>query len=291
MVSGASVMKILLAGSVALAAVGLGTAAVAADMPLKAPPPVIINNWTGCYVGLSIGTNYGKSDGYAATDASQAPTGTNTLGNIGAQQISDRFNLSGMLGGAFAGCNYQFVGTGWVIGVEGDWSITNKEGQAFNVPFISTAASPQPGGIEIFSLKERWLGTARLRLGYSITDKWLWYVTGGAAWAKLDSSQWQTGVFTNANPVTTTYLQTDWRGGWTVGVGTEYAVGYGWTIRSEFLYVDFGHYTTFTNVPPTGPFLNRANPVTNLSVNLHDYIWRVGMSYKFGWTPAVVAKY
>jgi hypothetical protein len=62
-------------------------------------------------------------------------------------------------------------------------------------------------------------------------------------------------------------------------------------IRSEFLYVDFGHYTTFTNVPPTGPFLNRANPVTNLSVNLHDYIWRVGMSYKFGWTPAVVAKY
>jgi len=284
-------MKKLIAGSVALAAVGFGTAALAADMPLKAPPPVILNNWTGCYLGLSIGTNYGKSDGYVATAASQAPSGTNTLDPIGAQQISGSFNLTGMLGGAFAGCNYQFVGTGWVIGVEGDWSITNKEGQAFNVPFFSTLAVLQPSGVDIFSLKERWLGTARLRLGYSITDKWLWYVTGGAAWAKLDSSQWQTGVFTNANPVTTTYLQTDWRGGWTVGVGTEYAVGYGWTIRSEFLYVDFGRYTTFTNIPPTGPFVNRANPVTNLSVNLHDYIWRVGMSYKFGWTPAVVAKY
>jgi hypothetical protein len=24
---------------------------------------------------------------------------------------------------------------------------------------------------------------------------------------------------------------------------------------------------------------------------VQDYIWRVGMNYKFGWTPAVVAKY
>jgi outer membrane immunogenic protein len=287
-------MKKFLASVVGLGALA-AVPAIAADMPLKAPPPVIVNNWTGCYLGLSIGTNYGRSNGYSGTATTQAPVSNIALANIGAQQITDRFDLSGMLGGAFAGCNYQFVGTGFVIGVEGDWSITNKEGQAFNVPFVSTAALLIIPATDIFSLKERWLGTARVRLGYSITDNWLWYVTGGAAWAKLDSAQWQTGIFAAGNvpggPGSTTYLQSDRRRGWTVGVGTEYAVGYGWTIRSEFLYVDLGRYTTFTNVPDGGIFTNRANPVTNLSVNLHDYIWRVGMSYKFGWTPAVVANY
>ena len=66
---------------------------------------------------------------------------------------------------------------------EGDWSNVNKEGQAFANP-----APHQPsrrGGHP----KERWLATARGRLGYPV-DKWLFYVTGGAAWAKIDSAEW-----------------------------------------------------------------------------------------------------
>jgi hypothetical protein len=27
---------------------------MAADMPLKAPPPVAVFSWTGCYVGISL---------------------------------------------------------------------------------------------------------------------------------------------------------------------------------------------------------------------------------------------
>jgi outer membrane immunogenic protein len=279
-------MNKLIAGSVALAAASFGTAALAADMPLKAPPPVVVYNWTGCYLGLSIGTNYGRSSGYETTAATQRPNSPTTLGLVGAVgPVTDSLGLSGMIGGAYGGCNYQVGAV--VFGVEGDWSVTNKEDQAFNVSINAPNAGVGlvvPPATAIYSLKERWLGTARLRVGYAVTEKWLWYVTGGAAWAKLDSSQWLV-----ANPVGTTALQSDWRGGWTVGVGTEYAVGYGWSIRSEFLYVDFGRYTTFTNVQP--PFVSGFGPLTNLSVNLHDYIWRVGMSYKFGWTPAVVAKY
>jgi outer membrane immunogenic protein len=276
-------MNKLIAGSVALTAVTFATVALAADMPLKAPPPVVVYNWTGCYLGLSIGTNYGRSSGYESTAATQRPVTATTLTPLGAVgPVSDGLGLSGMLGGAYGGCNYQF-GYGWVIGVEADWSVTNKEDQAFNV-FINAPALLLPPATDVFSLKERWLGTARLRLGYAVTDKWLWYVTGGVAWTKLDSSQWVVSL-----PNATTAIQTDRRTGWTVGVGTEYAVGYGWSIRSEFLYVDLGRYTTFTNVQP--PFVSGFGPLTNLSVKLHDYIWRVGMSYKFGWTPAVVAKY
>jgi outer membrane immunogenic protein len=184
-----------------------------------------------------------------------------------------------MLGGAQVGCNYQFAG-GWVIGIEGDWSVTNKEGQS-QINQV-TAAAIAAFRSDTFSLQERWLGTARVRLGYAVTDKWLWYVTGGGAWAKIDASEWTLQPNIGAK-----WMQSNWVSGWTVGVGTEYAVGYGWSIKSEVLYVQLQDFTTFTNLPAFG-----TNTLTNLRVvNTRDYIWRVGMNYKFGWEPAVVAKY
>jgi outer membrane immunogenic protein len=277
--------KIGFAIPAALAIAFGGSAALAADMPLKAPPPIVVYNWTGCYVGLSIGENYGRSDGFVNTSAS-------TLGGNPAAPLppgfnrTGAFNLSGFIGGAYGGCNYQFAGTGWVIGAEVDWSKTNKEGQVFpvaNQQAVQLFGNPN----DQWWLQERWLGTARLRLGYAVTDKWLWYVTGGGAWAKVDASE---TILGNPRPPENAF-QSTWRGGWTVGAGTEYAVGYGWSIRGEFLYVDLGHGTTFTNIPCCGN--QGIDTFTNLRTNLRDYVWRFGMSYKFGWVgkSPVVAKY
>jgi outer membrane immunogenic protein len=269
--------------SAALVAASLGSPVLAADMPLKAPPPVVVYNWTGCYLGLSAGENYGRSDGFVNTPAS-------TLGGNPAAPLPPGFNetgafrLSGFIGGAFGGCNYQFAGTGWVIGAEVDMSVTNKEGQVF--PVANQIAVQNFGNpADQWWLQERWLGTARLRLGYAVTDKWLWYVTGGGAWAKIDASETILGA---VNRQSENAFQGAWRSGWTVGVGTEYMVGYGWSIRSEFLYVDLGSWTTFTNIPNNGQGIDT---FTNLRTNLRDYIWRVGMSKKFDWFSPVVAKY
>jgi outer membrane immunogenic protein len=275
-------MNKLLVGSLALAAMGFGGSAVrAADMPLKAlPPPPVVYNWTGCYIGLDAGESYGRTSGYSNT-------GSTTLGGVlplpSGLNETDPFNLSGFIGGVYGGCNYQ---TGaFVIGVEGDWSFTNKEGQAFANRGNQIAGQ---GGIgnsnDVWYLQERQVGTARLRLGYTVTPNWLWYITGGGAWTKINTSE---SIITNPIPRESAY-QTHWRGGWTVGAGTEYMVGYGWSIRSEYLYVDLGRWTTFTNIPNGA---QGTDTFTNLSVNLHDHIFRVGMAYKFGWTPAVVAKY
>jgi hypothetical protein len=65
--TGGLVMKKFLLGSVGLAAMIAGPA-MAADMPLKAPPPVAIFSWTGCYVGAHVG---GKS---ARSELIMAPT-------------------------------------------------------------------------------------------------------------------------------------------------------------------------------------------------------------------------
>src|SRR5437867_4437938 len=239
-------MKRLFLGTVALVALGLGTpAAFAAELrrppppppPAYAPPPPPAYTWTGCYVGASAGSSYGTSEHIAVAGshfgATQVPAGTN---------IVDRFNLTGFIGGGQLGCNWQWGA--WVFGIEGDGSATNKEGQAFENTTPVGPIRVTPGWIS--QTQERWLVTARGRLGLTGLGWWgpntLVYVTGGGAWAKIDASEFLTG-----NPQATGFQQSDVRAGWTAGAGIEYALGYGWSAKGEFLYVKFNDYTTFNS--------------------------------------------
>jgi outer membrane immunogenic protein len=267
-------MNKLLIASVALAAASLGGPVLAADMPLKAPPPPIaVYTWTGCYVGLSIGDEWGRtSTTFGPTNTVFFPTAS-----PGATAVSN-FSLSGFTGGAQAGCNYQ-VGN-WVWGIEGDWSKMNKEGQAFEL--LAPAYS--------YKISESWLATARARLGYAVTDKWLWYVTGGGAWARVNASNFCTTLTATAcaviPPFGTGVNQSNNASGWTVGAGTEYALGYGWSIKSEFLYVQLSRSAFFSPATPVA--------LAEYDTKMNNYIFRFGMNYKFGWvgkSPAVVARY
>jgi outer membrane immunogenic protein len=116
-------MKKLLNGSVvALATIG-GSAAMAADMPLKAPPPPPVFSWTGCYVGIEGGYAWGRS-------RHRAPNFGGPLAGqifVGGAEITDTFDVSGGTAGFEYGCNQQF-GNYWVFGIEGDWSWSSKKG-------------------------------------------------------------------------------------------------------------------------------------------------------------------
>ena len=272
-------MKKLFLGSVALVALGLvAPASFAAERPVPytpPPPPVPVYTWTGCYVGASAGTSYGTSthrtvaNSVVTAGPGAAPTPLPAAVAAGSN-ITDSFNLSGFIGGGQIGCNYQFGQ--WVIGVEADGSGTNKEGQAQEVPLQPFL----PGSQNFVSqTQERWLVTARGKLGLSgwgwFGDKTMIYVTGGGAWAKIDTSEFLLGTVLN-----TGHQESNTRTGWTVGGGIEYAVGYGWSIKGEYLYVDFDHYTTF-NSPPFG-----VNNIAPRDVKLNDHIFRGGLNYKFG---------
>jgi outer membrane immunogenic protein len=265
-------MKKLFLGSVALVALGLGAqAALAAELrvPPPAPPPPPAYTWTGCYVGASAGWASARSTHF--TSAGSTLFGTTTVLPAGAN-ITDSFDLTGFIGSGQGGCNWQWGA--WVFGIEGDGSATNKEGQAFE-----TALASLPGlGARanwISQTQERWLVTARARLGLSgswgwFGDKTLLYVTGGGAWAKIDTSEFLVG-----NQIATGHQESNTRSGWTVGGGLEYALGYGWSAKGEFLYVKFDNYNTFA----TGPF--GVSNIAPREVKLEDYIWRAGMNYKF----------
>jgi outer membrane immunogenic protein len=96
-----------------VAVIGLTGIAGAADMPIKAPPPVYVPTWTGCYIGGHAGYGVG-------TSSSQYTPGIDALLQIGSPQLNQNFDNKGFFGGGQAGCQLQ-TGT-FLWGLEGDWS-------------------------------------------------------------------------------------------------------------------------------------------------------------------------
>src|SRR5882724_7428116 len=103
--------KLLLAGAVA--AMFASGPAMAADMPVKAPPAAPAAppfSWTGIYIGAEFGGGWGSK---------------NWTFDVG---TSTSHNTSSFLAGGEIGFNYQ-VGA-WVFGVEGDGLWMTLTGQS-----------------------------------------------------------------------------------------------------------------------------------------------------------------
>jgi outer membrane immunogenic protein len=281
-------MKKLLLGSVALAALGIGAPAIAADMAVRpAAPPAF--SWTGCHIAGLVGYESGRDNGYSTSAGSTfiavPPASRQTIPAVAGTPLTSSLDMSGFNGGAGAGCDYQFGA--WVVGVDGDWSNTNKEGQAFIVSHSANLAVAAVGGgtftmlgNDVWQSQERWFATARARVGYAV-DRWLLYVTGGGAWMRINSTECNLSPFVCGN---TGVVQSDTRRGWTVGAGVEYAptiLKGNWTLRSEYLYIRISDYTTFT--PGDGPGYATIGWIENLNHGrIENHIVRFGLAYKFG---------
>jgi outer membrane immunogenic protein len=113
------------------------------------------------------------------------------------------------------------------------------------------------------------------------------YATGGAAFTSIKDTYTDTTGFVTGVPLAYEAITKN-RSGWTVGGGLEYAVTDNWSVRAEYRYSDFGHYTDypFTVYVPFGDVLTVQHHLTENQV-------QVGLSYKFGSAAAapVVAKY
>jgi outer membrane immunogenic protein len=244
--------KILFAG-IALAAF-CSAPAFAADLPVKAPAPAPapaqLWEWNGCYIGIAGGGAWGRTHNY---DTSPGLVGLT---------VTNPYNLSGAIVGGTVGCNYQIQQ--WVLGIEDDFSWTNKREIANEIPPFDITAT--------FAVKERWLDTLRGRVGHKFgaQNQYLLYLTGGAAFAGTTATTCVPGVFCDSVSNT--------RVGWTVGGGLEVAIFPSvpvphnwWSVKVEYLYVDFG--SKDYNFNPT--------LTTNKNVSLNDQIVRAGLNWRF----------
>lgn len=276
-------MKKFLLTTTALVAVAAAGSASAADLPVKAPvAPALVCptcNWTGFYIGVNAGGSIGVDR--SLDTLSGFPAGAGAVNPF--LTVGDTRALPGGLGGAQFGYNWQSGSV--VFGGEVDWQFSSERSTMTGTWGSLTGG----GGLTISSSDEeriRSLGTARARLGWA-HDGFLWFVTGGGAWANIQSNYTLT-----SNIPATTFASPDYvslstnRTGWTIGGGVETCLWNNWSAKIEYLYVNFGTYTNSFTTPVTAA--GTYSPFSN-SNSLDEHIIRVGVNYRFG--GPVVARY
>ena len=263
---------ILLSTAAALVAVP----ALAADLPSRTAAPAApyvapaapIFTWTGFYLGVNAGYNWGNNDLTLFTAPAYAP--------YLPRQIKG--DTGGFTGGVQAGYNWQI--NQFVLGVEGDW-VWLDSGK--NNGGTTVFAGGYPGAVSAATITSNgrigadWLATLRGRIGYAM-DRWMVYGTGGFAWGSVKSSSALSASYIS----TTTGLSTvdlwsgsnnDTRFGWAIGGGVEYAFTNNITTKIEYLYYDLGS----KNYAVVGGTL----PATSARAKIDGSIVRAGLNYKF----------
>jgi opacity protein-like surface antigen len=235
----------------ALAAAVSVSAANAANLPVKspaAPDPVAPReyDWGGFYAGGLLG--------YGGADSTHCDNGTCAAPGI----TYPKPYMHGWLGGATLGFNWQIAN--WVTGVEGDWSWGKIEGSASSTPtFFCNVAGNNGCVTEVNSI-----GTLRARAGYAF-GKILPYVTAGVAFTRLHAS---IGTPPLSQDGTT-------KSNFTWGGGIETALDARWSVKLEYLHVNYLGDFEYDTAHACGPA-----PSCSVSVRGIDLV-RLGVNYRF----------
>jgi outer membrane immunogenic protein len=183
------------------------------EMKSVAPAPVPECNWTGFYIGLNAGGNFGHGedkdrDGYNFADKSWG------------------YDTSGFASGGQVGYNFQW---NWlVLGIEGDLGYMDIHG-GDHEPDRALLRNDTMGHSE-----SDFYTTIRGRVGFA-WDKFLFYGTGGGI-----GVNWETRVTDNCDTgncglgtINASKQEFNW--GWVAGGGIEYMLNCHWTVRGEYL--------------------------------------------------------
>jgi len=248
-------MKKILMSTVGLIALGMTAPAWAADMAMKAPPPMApimaVYNWSGFYIGANGGWGQNRNCLDFVTPA----------GGIVPDACSDR--SGGLVGGQLG---YRWQSGGFVFGLEaqGDWADLSQTRVSLINPAFSTRVKTDGIGLFTGQIGYAWNasllyikgGAAVTSNSFNILD-----TATGASFASADSTRW----------------------GGTIGVGFEYGFSPNWTIGAEYNHLFMGDVTNSFAV---------ANPIV---VGAHNRItqdvdmFTVRINYRFGGYGAPVA--
>jgi outer membrane immunogenic protein len=250
-----------------VAAAFCGAPAIAADMPVKAPPAAAApyDPWTGCYIGGNLGYGWAYKHGEFVSDGGVAIVPPSDLGKT---------NVNGLAYGGQLGCDYHFASTSWVVGVRALWDGSNMKGSSPN--------DYSPTQFDKFKIRS--FATAVVEFGYLLNPTVELYGLAGLAWVR-DHFDWSTNAVG-------TFGTSNWnRTGYDIGVGVKWILAPHWDFFVEYDHMDFG---TKKNTSITGVGIDAGS---TFGIDFKQRIDKilVGVDYRFGGDPwgkaPVVAKY
>ena len=274
------------------------TSALAVDLPVKAPPPLLapaaVYGWTGWYVGLNAGGGWGRKIDNNLTPGACAITPSACLAIFAAfnTDIPSQFDTDprGLIGGGQVGYSHQLV-PNWFAGLEADFQGSNIRG---STGAINTVSGVLPGTsltttiTSTASQRLDWFGTFRGRLGWTPISPLLFYTTGGLAYGRVQTATSFAGQTTDQLGPTTfpagpaASAQSDVRTGWTIGAGLEWMFAPRWSLRAEYLYFDLGSVTLNTTLIQlaSGVTINGSANISSVA-HYNGNIVRGGLNYHF----------
>ncbi|UNE54603.1 outer membrane protein [Bartonella machadoae] len=248
-------------------------------VPSIVPPSTF--SWTGFYTGAQVGNFSSKVE----------ITDTDTNNKFFSKDNAPK--PSGFMGGIYVGSNMD-LGNGFILGVETDavWvdrgdtkTLSTKELEDddvddFNAAFteagikLSDAEKFVAGdtGSYIFTYKEKWTGSTRVRVGFAATERIMPYFAGGIAYAQMQGISMVSGTKKPAeNKPSKTVSgtvgdQTKTMVGFTLGGGIDFSVTDHVLLRAEYRYSDFG---------------KKKFKDDDAEFNYKTNDFRVGIAYKF----------
>ena len=221
-----------------------------------------VARWSGLYFGL----NAGYLSGNATFDLMDYPSGS-LAGIIPPVPPHTTAHNAAFIGGGQFGYNYQLGSL--VFGFEQDLLMIPTAGAGARASrAYSAGIIPGIGPFDMLQTQQlEWLTTLRGRLGWAAGERWMLYGTGGVAGASVKTSTQLGRAFVgNAR---------DYRAGWAMGVGAEYALTENLSITAEYMRIDLrGTVNVATsNVIPGAEIHDRANYTAD--------IFRTAINYKF----------
>ena len=231
------------------------------EMKQVAPAPPPECNWSGFYIGINVGGQWGHAEdedfdyNFGVFNGFDGPKPWG-------------YDESGVVAGGQVGYNFQW---NWlVLGIEAEGGYMNLEGDGVE--------PGSPGGDTRGETDSDFFTTIRGRLGIAF-GHWLFYGTGGGIGVNLRTRVEDNCAFSDScgdELIDASKREFNWGG--VGGGGIEYMFGCHWTFRGEYLRYqlsdqDFTGVATFDGTPVSTNHFKAPGPAGN--------IFRAALNYKF----------
>ena len=254
------------------------------------PPPVPYSCFDGWYFGIHGGgilTNFNTET--SAFEETLAPRINGFSESL--FQETGKHDKWTWEGGLHAGRNWQRGG--WVFGIEVDFQGTDFERKDSVALFMVLPSDQGVARSYTTAIASKvaldWYATGRVRVGHTLGDKFLAFITAGGAVGLTEVSA-VTAIAESTDRGGTFADQfssggNKIRGGWTAGGGFDFCLTEHWLLNFTYLYTDLGDAHAGTSLlflgDPVDSGRRSFDSVTRVSSDFKFHVFRGGLTFKF----------